>query len=1355
MLSVNLTANTSLRFTVIDEGLPHLAIANGGDMIVRDAMGFVWVGTQGGLGRYDDSSFKNYQYNTEDEKTLSSSAIQEVYLDSQSALWVATINGLNKYDAKLDVFIRVSLGNDLDIFAIAEKDENNLWLGTTEGLYRLNKKSGEYVSFHSSTTDSNMNDNTVRRSILDLYDDHHGSLWVGTTKGVEHFDIENKTFTPYLFKRGEETQNKEYGVNKIFKDKDDVLWLATTGGLAAYNRESDEFVFKYNEYLQRDNTPFDVTDIAEDENGYLWVGLYGHGLVRLDREKDRLDTFIHNDTDPNSLSNDFVLDLYLEPNGLLWAGTKKGLNFIHSNHSVFQFNTLELQQGDQKNIKPVATILSDNQNNLWLGTYGTGLIKQTFDGDKAALLSPKKYDTNSNIIASTFLDSNNNIWVSEFNVGLSNWNQDTESFQLIKSPKTIRTIAQDKEGRLWVGDHKDGIYFWEGETGDFVREPRIVDEKIANDTIASIIIDNENVLWAASSKHGLLSFNIDNGDLVTFSHQKDNKKSLSNNEVIHIYQDSFSDIWIGTASGLNKFDKDANIMTRYTMEDGLPSNLIGGVIEGKPGMLWIMTGQGITLLDKKTNKLTTFQPEDGLPKITIVRNAIAKNPQTGELFFGTFDGYLQFQPDDLILTQDKPSLLITDFRLYNKTVGIGEDRFNMGPYLDKSIMLTPAIQLDHKTKHFSFGFSAVGAIKPENVNYYYKLEGWDDEWIKADNTTKLANYINIPAGNYRFEVRAVDTDGFWEDVNTEIQLRIKPHPFMTWWALAFYFVAFLILLWLVILNRTRLLKQRAEWLEGEVTLRTKEIQSQKETIERLLKKKDDLFANVSHEFRTPLTLVIGPIGKIIKETRNKSLKDSLTTVLMNARRLLRMVDQLLDLARLEHKSDIEKEVIDASSLVHQIVLQFSSAFDDKSIRLEEDIEDQLYIKISSDSFEKIVVNLVSNAIKFSSIDTAISVKLYKKNECVVLSVKDNGIGFDEKDKGKIFERFTRLSFAERYQGFGIGLALAKEITEYYNGRIEAKSQIGKGAEFILSLPKAEPELASTELMPQHEEYRNRTELYPHYDIISQTRVEPHTNIQQNTVAHQNTVLIIEDNADMRRFIVDGLSHRYSCVTAEDGIKGIETAIELVPDLIITDLMMPRKDGFEVTEVIRNDSRTSHIPIIMLTARTDIETRKFAWKSDIDEFFEKPFSSDELILRAENLLNIRQILSERVNQSLANNDDSSIQRLNTKDREFIDKFRNLIAENYNEDNLNLGLLCDQLAMSERQMQRKIKAVLNQTATEYIRNYRLQQGALLLKNGLTISEVTYQVGFSATTYFSSCFKAYYGVSPTTYQQKTANA
>ncbi len=964
-------------------------------------------------------------------------------------------------------------------------------------------------------------------------------------------------------------------------------------------------------------------------------------------------------------------------------------------------------------------------------------------------------------IESIHIDKNNFLWIGSL-VGLFQFNEakelvnyhihDNQDNNSI-SDNNIQAIIEDEIQGLWVGSYFGGLNYFDTESGEFTNFRHIKENptSIASDNIVTLLEDQSSYIWAGSWDGGLSRLDRKSNQFTNYYHVSGDIHSLSNSSVISLLQDTNGVIWVGTTNGLNRYNKDTDNFTRFGIKEGLPDAYIAGILEDDNGNLWLSTHNGLSKFNKDKLIFTNYSAEDGL--LNVEFNRAALKTKDGELFFGGKNGLLSFYPEDIKTNNHIPEVILTEFLLFNKPVKVvsateikpTEEEF----YLNKSINATEELILNHQQNLFSFEFSALDFVNPKKNQYAYRLEGWDKDWIYTDYKNRRATYTNIPEGDYTLRVKASNNDGLWNEQGTSIKLKILPPPWRTWWAYTIYSflsIGLIILISFLIYRRKLAEKDKASALA-------------------IASAKDQLFSNVSHEFRTPLTLILGPLERFIIEAKTDQDKHELSLIKRNGQRLLSMVDQLLDLARFRGESVTERKPQNVNQLCRVICHSFQTMAESTQIdlTLEDLTEVTCWVMMVPDSMEKILTNLLSNGFKYTPSGGHIQVTIEHQDNQLKLSVKDTGYGISKHQLQQIFERFTRLENTQSDSaGTGIGLALVKELVESHQGFIEVSSVPDEGSCFTILLPTVEASeieslTQSNDLYPE-----GNSECYVDNMVESLTPIKAYDVDENSDESHSSDInqpklLIIEDNLELSQYMVAILSANYDCTTAFNGQSGVETAIDLIPDLIISDVMMPVMDGFEACRLIKQDQRTSHIPVLLLTARGDKASRLQGWQGNADEYLTKPFDRDELLIRIESLLSIRQLLKQHYVSYAANlhqdkslNTEKKLAPEQQKELDFINKLEKIMSQNYTDPEFKVALIASEIAMSQRQLYRKLKALTDMTPTDYLRAFRLARAAELIEQGEAAGNVSLSVGFSSHSYFSNCFKARFGCTPSKYSK-----
>ena len=885
---------------------------------------------------------------------------------------------------------------------------------------------------------------------------------------------------------------------------------------------------------------------------------------------------------------------------------------------------------------------------------------------------------------------------------------------------------EDKQNTLWVGFHNGYLYkLNKAEKGldsiQYNPEPvPFTDLKVYCD-------DHEGNLWIGTIQ-GLIKLNPRTRKITRY-YKSD--KRLSYN-ILSLLKDPIKPdkiLWIGTeGGGLIQFDKLTSTIRQYTLKDGLPNDVVYGILSDSNHHLWLSTNKGLSRFNPAKNTFTNFTKEDGLQSNEFNRFFYGKF-NDGSIWFGGIKGTNLFKPESIINDTTPPKIVFNGFRIFNKEV----DYSKAGSTLSQPIEYTSNITLPWDQNMVSIDFAAFDFAAPDLVNYSWKMEGLDKDWIHGGKS-RSATYANLSPGKYIFRVKASNNSGYWNKDGISLNITVLPPWWQTWWAYSFYIISFIAIIYGFFrfrLNRLRLQDQ------------LKEEQREAQRLQEVDEIKTRFFSNITHEFRTPLTLILGPTEQLIKKAKDKDEVAELSRIDRNARQLLRLINQLLDLNKLETQNmKLEPSAVDIVSFAKDVLESFVDGAKSKGIQISFYSEiNTLNISCDVDKFQKILSNLLSNALKFTLENGSINVSLETIGNHdqmqIQLKVKDTGIGIAEEQQKKIFDRFYQAdsSRTRKGEGTGIGLALVKELVELFGGEIQLKSETGKGSEFIVSFPvNVVPEFSENTGNPIRKIDLETTLILNDTGII-----EEHPDGETG----KPVVLVIDDNADMRNYIKNCLKHIYDVKEAADGAEGIELSFSHIPDLVISDIMMPERDGYEVAEVLKQDERTSHIPLILLTAKSATESRLKGLKTKADAYISKPFNTDELLLNIENMIALRRRLRERYSGDLKT---LSEQVVKNKEDKFILKLRSIVEQSIDKVDFSVEDLCLEAHMSRTQLHRKIKVLTDNNTTHFIKRVRLERAFGLLKDGeLTVSEIAYTVGFNTPNYFSKCFHEYYGYPP----------
>ncbi len=1171
-----------------------------------------------------------------------------------------------------------------------------------------------------------VNDGLPQNTIESITKDKYGFMWFGTWAGIVKFD----GYVFKIYRSGEKNRAEGLPDNKILATITDSLqdiWILTDNSqyLSKYNYEKDNFTrYPYNE------APQDVKDrifqqrrkdnISVRNNNYVWY-IEKNGLV----QKNILtgDVYIYKVGvgDPFSLNDSQIKKIYLDDNENLWIATMNG-GINHANLKINPF----VNYFKDKNGKPFAdhvvrAICKDKQNRLWIGSEATGvtIVEKTSTGIVFTYLGVENFPNPK--IRSLMCDKSGNIWIGTKG-GLLKYNNQTRKLEKIQGIGfNVFSLFQDYTGLIWIGTF-DGLYTFNALTNKL---KHLSTEKISGGKdIRTIIEDHNHNLWVGTEDKGVTQIirkgqnNESNYDIKRYIHNDENSNSILNNHVYSLTEDNNGQIWIATNGGISVLNQSTNRIHNITTANGLPDNSIMGLLFDGNKSIWASHKKGLTRINSTNFDLQSFNMHDGLQGMEFCQSSCYRDSATGELYFGGTNGMNSFFSNKIHINNVKPKVVFTKLTVANQIIE-PETKINNRLVLGKSILCAKELTLTWWDKTFSLEFSALHYANPLGNKYKYRLVGYDKDWIHVDASRRTAWYSNLPSGKYRFEVFASNSDGVWSDKPAVLDIIVLPPWWLTWWAIAFYiFVGFLIALFV--------LKYLASKLELK---RNEEIHQAK------LK----FFTEISHEFRTPLTLIIDPLDKMINgQLPQDTIRKYNIVMHRNAKHLLTLINQLLDFRKLESgQLTLKIQKIDIVSFTRALASSFNIIAEQRNIKFEVISDfDSYELGFDSSKISMVLNNLISNAFKFTPDGGEIIIKIRKiiKPDGIIITVSDTGKGIPKDDQTKVFDMFYQSDKSTTWQaGSGIGLALTKELVLLHKGTITVQSEINKGSCF-------------TVFLPDNNEF---VDVNNDENVLNDTTYsdESESFIPEAGESDLPLLLVVDDNADIRNYIEMNLSGSCRIIKAANGSEGLNTATEIIPDIIISDVMMPEMDGFELCRRLKIDERTSHIPIILLTARQSDESRIEGYETGADAYLTKPFSSMVLQAQVQNLLYQRQKLRELFHKGT----DIEIKKIaiNITDEAFLKKVIQKLHENLEDEDFNINTLAETLKMSRSQFYRKIKALTNQTLLDFVTTVRMNKALeYLLSGDYNISETAYKVGFSMHSNFSRTFTKHFGISPSKY-------
>ncbi len=1315
--------------------------------LCQDYLGFMWIGTRDGLNRYDSRKFYTYRNAPSDSTSLTDNYIISLLEDSKRRLWVGTRTGINRYDRLHDRFVRVPLPGYPMIWSITEDTAGRIWFSTNQGLYCLEGEQMK-LAFDAGTMPAGVN------NVQTCYQDAKGRIWLGTGGGVLQFEPYRRG-SPLRLKRHFRKRTGELNsddVRVVMEVKPGVFWFGTReGGINVYQEDSGHLTYLLHQPDAggRSLAGNDVRSMIKDRFGGYWIGTI-NGLNYYS-EEGGFQTFSANDQ--FSLSNNSIRPIFQDARGSIWVGTYYGGVSVYDRHIPIFQNYAYSPYVSSLSYNVVSGILEDGQGNLWVGTEGGGLNYMDADG---RVFRHYRHDPaqagslSHNHVKSLYLDAQDDLWVGTYHGGLNFLKKGSSHFQNIRhdpavphslSHNNVYSIREDRDGNLWLGTYGGGLNmkkpgsslafesYQAGKSGRY---------HISSDLVRTVFIDSRGNLWVGT-EDGLNLRRAGTDHFEVFRFHPDDPASISSNVIISIFEDSKKRIWLGTyKNGLNLYQE--GTFRRFTERDGLPGNNIFGILEDQQ-KLWLSTNNGICSFDPETGTVRIYNSKDGIGGNEFSTGAYCK-ARDGRLIFGGTHGLTAFYPRSFTPSNYVPPIVFTDFRLFNQPVLPGTPRI-----LEKPISITDTLVLTHKQNIFTVEFSAINYVLPEKNRYAYRLEGLENQWNYVD--VPSATYTNLNAGTYTLLAKGSSNDGTWNEVPAALTIRILPPPWKTWWAYTLYFALGAVGIYMII-RYTRIRSR----LEHELALEHLENERQKEINEIKL----NFFTSISHEFRTPLTLILAPVQHLLSQkSLDENARKMMGTVKNNSLRLLHLVNQLLDFRKQESGSfRLAVEAHNLTTVVSRIGAEFMHYAEERQIRFYyPQTGGEMEVWIDDDQMEKVLYNLLSNAFKFTPKEGTVKLEIEQRIATVAypagsvqIRVWDNGPGIPLDQRASIFEFFYQFETENIHLGSGIGLALAKSITEMHGGTLEVDSYEGSEKPtyscFTVELPLGLAHFKSEDLARQ-----NKTE----EAIIPWAAPESPGEVSEVSGVMQSIVLVVEDHAEIREMIVRSLPDHYTVLQAADGKEGWEKARKHLPDVVITDIMMPVADGITLLKNIKETVDTHHIPVLLLTARTAVESVIEGLQSGSDDYLTKPFHPEVLSLKIRNILESRERFRKKFIRDYVLT-PKEVEGAADPDRQFLGRVMSLIEENLAEPDFNVNVLARELSMSRPVLYRKLKQLTDLSVIELINVLRLKKGARLLgQRSAAVSQVAYEIGFSDPKYFSKTFKNYFGLSPTDFSGLSA--
>lgn len=1303
-----------------------------------------------------------------------------LFQDSKELIWIGTLGGMDCWDGTgLRSFTHESFDTTsfpaMGVYAFAEDQDHNLWLGTRHGgLLKFDYEKECFTRIHNPHMPG-------AHHVMVLSYDPEGFLWVCTSNRVFTYDPVRESFKVIPVREDSvELSSGELTVYGMECDTSGVMWFCARQGLYYHERGSGILRRQY-----FDNTGFsgdtlrDFRDMAMDNTGRSWIfqgcgELYlfnsrerslehvgpgkfekgddlGFGSVEVDREGYVWFGWFSGLIRYDPVCREFrdmgfpltITDIKEGRNGNLMISTPYGVRILDRRSSMIRHYSSEFLSLFEGYI----TCLLRDDSTLWIGTSKQGIITvNTNTGQKKLYRAGDTPGSiSSNYILKILQDRKGRIWIMS-GEDLHLFHPERETFQRFDLCG-CRYITMDQKGSIWLSG-KDFLMEFDPDT--FISRKYQLARPLPFDVQYDdfgFIRDTSGCFWMADRENGLVRINLESDQWISYHYNVHKEDGIPGDAVHRILYDSKCRIWIGTENGLSRVrpvpGTDLISCTNFFQKDGLVDNKICEIAEDLKGNLWVGTFEGISVLCTDGN-IINFTEKDGL-SLESIGVWVLSTDTSGSVLFGS-RGISEVPGAFLDRNRQPPPLVFTGFSLFGQSIRPAED----AP-LKKSIRYTDRIDLEHNENFFRFEFAALNYTHPERNQYRYCLEGVDGDTVEA-NHRNFAEYTNVPPGRYRFWVNGSNESGVWNPAGISILVRVHPPWYRTLVAFFVYIIAAILLVLGYIRYRISRYKREAAQLEEMVESRTHDLQEKNEQIMEMERMKTRFFTNISHEIRTPLTLIDGPLDSLLAdEESGRKGREWLEMIKRNSQRLMQLVNQLLDISKLDAgRMKLVLSEIDVIRYTRSLAEEYTSLAETRGIRFMVDVRAEKHMNwIDTDKTTKVFSNLLSNAFKFTGAGGIVTarVKILETagdmgGHLLRLLVADTGPGIALEEREKIFDRFYRAegdTFRDA-EGTGIGLSLTRELVHLMRGEMVVKSLVGTGTVFIVTLPMGRSHLLDKEyILKEIKE-----------DEVSQISEKARVASRGGTPAEDLEILVVEDNRDLRTYITGNLSSQFSVNEAEDGVRGLKRAVEEVPDLVISDIMMPGMDGIELCAKLKNDERTSHIPVILLTAKSTSRDKILGYDTGADDYIFKPFRMEELRARIRNLLDQRERLRSKYSQYV----DLGLKDMTvtTLDEQFLKKTVSLIEGHIHDFNLDVGFLMDNMAMSRSNLFRKLKALTGESPVSLIRIMRLKKAAAMIERSEeSITDILMSVGFSSPSYFARCFRDYFGKTPTEYRHE----
>ncbi len=1318
--------NITFNHLTTDDGLSQFSV----NSLYVDESGILWIGTREGLNRYNGEDIQTYKLRKNDPNSLFCNTVSRITGNHNGKVYLLCTEGVAEFNLATQKFTTLLQGNISSIYY-----NNGLFIGKMNEIYRYNEETRNFDLYYQ-LSGGNL-------EIICMHIDN-GYLWMGTTTdGVYRLDIEKKQLT-HPIKKG------------------------------------------------------NITSIYRDNEGELWIGSWEKGVF-LVKANGKIENFKNDPKNPHSLSSNFARSCCEDNLGNIWIGTFNGLNQYDKRTGLFQNHTASDTQSDGLTHSSIWCIVKDNQGTLWLGTYFGGV---NYFNPEYEIYTRYTYSSNETkglsnpVVGRTIEDKNGNLWIGTEGGGLNYYNRHTREFKWYRpqegrnsiSHNNVKALYYDADKEIiWIGTHLGGLNKLDIRSGQFTHyrmkagdESSLPSDIIRDITpykdhlivatqdgiclfnpsdgkckqlfkdskegrsikmVADIAFDSNGTLWIAATGEGVFSYRFDTRQLTNYRHNPTEQNSLSNNNVNNITQDSKGNLWFSTSgSGLDLYCPASNDFENFDKEkNGLSSDCIYETQESPTsGKLLLITNEGFSIFDYPTKSFKNYSAENGFPLTAVNENALCVT-RDGEIFLGGVQGMISFHETELNFTPKPYNIILSRLIVNGQEILVGDET----DILQQSLCHTEEITLNADQSMFSIEFATSNYIPANKDDIIYKLEGFSNEWTSTRGLRNIT-YTNLNAGTYKLLIK---TNGKEEKLCPQVALviHVLPPYYKTTLAYLLYLLVTGALMWYLI----RTYKSRIK-LRESLKYEQKHIQD----VEALNQSKLRFFTNISHEFRTPLTLIVAQVETLLQvQNFTPAIYNKILGIYKNSIQLRELITELLDFRKQEQGH--MKIKVSPHNIVHflyenyLLFLEYASA-KQINFNFEKGVDD-LEVWYDQKQMQKVINNLLSNAIKHTKEEDTITLSVETKGNNAIIRVKDTGSGIDAQEIDKIFDRFYQIDSINMTDanktGTGIGLALTKGIVELHHGTIRVESELGKGTSFIVTLRLGKAQFTEEQINKDTNSIQQIEIPKPETDALLIAELQENAPIKRMPDAK---MLIVEDNDSIREMLANIFQPFYQVLTAADGEEGLALVNSEMPNIVVSDIVMPKMSGTELCKQIKTDFNTCHIPVVLLTARTAIEQNIEGLRIGADDYITKPFNTNLLISRCNNLVNSRILLQEKFSKQ----PQTAVQMLATNpiDKDILDRAMVIIEQHLDDTEFNVNVFAREMAMARTNLFTKLKAITGQTPNDFILTIRLKKGALMLRKNpeLNITEISDKIGFSSSRYFSKCFKDVYHVSPLAYRR-----